>query len=103
MNLYELLSTWDDSKETLRKGGILSTHGRVLVAVIVDPAITQIAVAVLLGLSQSAVEKAVSFWVEAGILSVEKQGRSNIYSVHWDALQRHPDFPTLKVFLKNDN
>jgi DNA-binding transcriptional ArsR family regulator len=100
MNLYELLSAWGDSKEVLRRGGILSTNGRVLVAMIVDPSITQIAVAVLLGISQSAVEKAVSFWTEAGIVSVEKQGRSNVYSVHWNKLYEHPDFATLRVFLE---
>lgn len=99
MNLYELLSAWGDSKEILRKGGILSTNGRVLVAMIVDPSITQISVAVLLGISQSAVEKAVAFWVEAGILSVEKQGRGNIYAVNWDRVKEHPDFATLGVIL----
>lgn len=99
MNLYELLSAWGDSKDVLRKGGILSTHGRVLVAMIIDPSITQISVAILLGLSQSAVEKSVAFWVEQGILSVEKQGRSNVYAVKWDKLNEHPDFPTLSVLL----
>lgn len=103
MNLYELLSAWGESKDVLRKGGILSTNGRVLVAMIVDPTITQISVAVLLGISQSAVEKSVAFWVEAGILSVEKQGRGNTYTVDWEEIRKHPDFLTLEVFLKNND
>lgn len=103
MNLYELLSAWGDKRELLKRGGILSTNGRVLVAIIIDDTITQIAIAVLLGISQSAVEKAVSFWVDAGILTVEKRGRGNAYSVNWVKLKEHPDYPTLKAFSKGDD
>lgn len=103
MNLYELLSAWGDKRDLLKRGGILSTSGRVLVAIIIDETITQIAIAVLLGISQSAVEKAVSFWVDAGILTIEKKGRGNVYSVDWVKLQEHPDYPTLKVFAINND
>jgi DNA-binding transcriptional regulator LsrR (DeoR family) len=103
MNLYELLSTWSEAREITRRGGILSTNGRILVAIIVDPKITQIAISVMLGVSQAAIEKGVAFWEEAGIIEIHKQGRSNTYSVNWERLRDHPDYPTLKVFEKHDD
>jgi len=85
-----------------RKGGILSTNGRVLLTIIADPDITQVAVSVILGISPSAVEKAVAFWSDAGIVVAEKTGRNNKYSVNLEALHQHPDYKTLALLIKND-
>jgi hypothetical protein len=102
MNVYDLLTAWGDSKELLRKGGILSTQGRVLVMIMADPEVTQVAVSVVLGISPSAVEKAVLFWVETGILSSERNGRNNKYLVDFDTLRSHPDYKVLALLINND-
>jgi hypothetical protein len=102
MNVYDLLTTWGESKDLLRKGGLLSVNGRVLVTLIADPEITQVAVSVILGISPSAVEKAVAFWSEAGIIVAEKNGRNNKYSVNLEALHQHPDYKTLALLITND-
>jgi hypothetical protein len=102
MNVYDLLTTWGESKDLLKKGGLLSVNGRVLVTLIVDPAITQVAVSVILGVSPSAVEKAVAFWSDAGIVVAEKNGRNNKYSVNLEALYEHPDYKMLALLMKND-
>jgi hypothetical protein len=102
MNVYDLLTTWGESKDLLRKGGLLSVNGRVLVTLIADSTITQVAVSVILGISPSAVEKAVAFWLDAGIVVIEKNGRNNKYLVNLEALHQHPDYKTLALLIKND-
>jgi hypothetical protein len=102
MNVYDLLTTWGESKELLRKGGILSVNGRVLITIIADPEITQVALSVILGVSPSAIEKAVAFWQDAGILTTEKNGRNNKYSVNLEMLYQHPDYKTLALLMTND-
>lgn len=102
MNVYDLLSAYGEDKDLLRKGGLLSTHGRVLVLLLADPTITQIAVSVILGVSPSAVEKSVAFWSDAGILKADKSGRNNVYTVDRKALDEHPDLKIVKLLLEHD-
>jgi len=102
MNVYDLLSAYGEDKELLRKGGLLSTHGRVLALLLADPTITQIAVSVILGVSPTAVEKSVAFWSDAGILKTDKSGRNNLYSVDKETLYQHPDLKIVKLLLEHD-
>lgn len=102
MNVYDLLSAYGEDKDLLRKGGFLSTHGRVLAILMADPSVTQIAMSVILGVSPSAVEKSVAFWVDIGILSSEKAGRNNVYTVNRQALDNHPDIKIVKLLLEHD-
>ena len=103
MDSNKMLNLWGDNIESLKSGGILSTNGRVLLAIIYDNQITQIAISVTLNLSESAIEKSVAFWKNAGIIDVQKIGRRNAYVVNSEALHAHPDFVILKAFVENEN
>lgn len=103
MDSNKMLNLWGDNIESLKSGGILSTNGRVLLAIIYDNQITQIAISVTLNLSESAIEKSVAFWKNAGIIDVQKIGRRNAYVVNSEALHAHPDFVIMKAFVENEN
>lgn len=103
MDSNKMLNLWGDNIESLKSGGILSTNGRVLLAIIYDNQITQIAISVTLNLSESAIEKSVAFWKNAGIIDVQKIGRRNAYVVSSEALHAHPDFVIMKAFVENEN
>jgi hypothetical protein len=103
MDSNKMLNLWGDNIETLKSGGILSTNGRVLLAIIYAPEITQLAISVVLNISESAIEKSVAFWSRAGIIEVVKVGRRNVYSIDWVKLKEHPDFIIMKEFIEDDS
>ena len=51
---------------------LLSTHGRALVAILEDPGITQRALAIYLGISESNVQKSVKALVDRGLIAKTK-------------------------------
>jgi predicted transcriptional regulator len=103
MDSNEMLNLWGNNIESLKSGGILSTNGRVLLAIIYDNQITQIAISVTLNLSESAIEKSVAFWKNAGIIDARKIGRQNVYTINFEALHTHPDFAIMKALIENEN
>jgi DNA-binding MarR family transcriptional regulator len=69
---------------------ILSPAGRVLVAIMEDPSITQRALSVYLGVTESNVQKAIRILVNSGLVKKTKVRGRNIYSVSEKALS-HSD------------
>lgn len=69
---------------------LLSPAGRVLVAIMEDPSITQRALSVYLGVTESNVQKSVRTLVNNGLVEKTKIKGRNVYSVSSKALS-HPD------------
>lgn len=70
---------------------LLSTHGRVLVAIMEDPAITQRALSVYLGVSESNIQKSLKALTEKGIIAKTKVNGCNTYQLNLSDGLRHPD------------
>ena len=58
---------------------LLSTHGRTLVAILEDPGITQRALSVYLGISESNVQKSVKALLDRGLIAKTKVKNSSHY------------------------
>lgn len=58
---------------------LLSTAGRVLVAIIEDPTMTVRAISVYLDLSETMIEKTVKQLIAAGLITKTKVNRQNVY------------------------
>lgn len=74
---------------------LLSTNGRVLMAIIEDPTMTQRAISVYLGCSETLVDKTVKALVDAGMITKTKVNRKNIYVVDFESVQKHSDIQHL--------
>lgn len=70
---------------------VLSVYGRVLVAVLEDPQISQRALAIYLGFAESTVNRCVRSLVGDGILVKERVDRRVRYSLNVDYCVDHPD------------
>ena len=70
---------------------LLSTHGRVLVAIMEDPNITQRALSVYLGVSESNIQKSIKALSDAGIISKTKVNGYNTYQLNLTDGLKHPD------------
>ena len=75
---------------------LLSTHGRVLMAIMQDPTMTQRAISVYLGCSETLVDKSVKALVENGIITKTKLKRQNLYRLSPVAIQNHSDIRHLR-------
>lgn len=75
---------------------LLSTHGRVLMAIMQDPTMTQRAISVYLGCSETLVDKSVKALVENGIVTKTKLKRQNLYRLSPAAIQNHSDIRHLR-------
>jgi len=85
-----------DQKKVLRyhkdhEISLLSTAGRVLVAIIEDPTMTVRAISVYLDLSETMIEKTVKQLIAAGLISKTKINRQNLYKVDIDAVLAQHD------------
>lgn len=101
MQVNDLLILWSGENEYTTKPSILSTNMKVLMLVILDPDITQIAMSVTLGVSETAIEKAVANLSNHGIVAIERLGRRNRYTVNLQSLDTHRDIAALKGFLEH--
>ena len=101
MDVNKVFTTWIESKDILRTNVLLSTHGKVLCALMIDPEITQVALSLMLGVAQSMIEKSVGILIDAGIVHVEKIGRHNMYHVNYEYIKTHPEYVTLKEIINN--
>jgi len=93
--LHKVMSTLD-KKKVLRyhnedEISLLSTPGRVLVAILEDPAMTQRALSVYLDLSETMIDKTVKSLISKGLITKTKLNRQNIYKVNIELLKNHPD------------
>jgi predicted transcriptional regulator len=70
---------------------LLSTAGRVLIALMEDPTMTQRAISVYLDLSETMIDKTIKSLISRGLITKTKLNRQNIYQINVDAVRYHPD------------
>jgi len=70
---------------------LLSTAGRVLVALFEDPTMTQRALSVYLDLSETMIDKTIKSLISREIITKTKYNRQNIYRINIDQVKNHPD------------
>lgn len=78
------------SKEASQTWTFLSNHAHVLVCVAKNPDVRLSEVAALVGVRERTVHRIVHELIDAGYISVTKDGRNNVYSVDLDKPLRHP-------------
>lgn len=76
---------------------LFSTSGRVLFSILMEPTITQRALAVYLGISETMVEKTVKTLTEQGLITKTKVNRKNVYSFNTNVLGKNPDIQRLPL------
>jgi len=101
MQINDLLTMWSDDSKYTTKPNMLTTNMRVLMLITLDNEITQIAMSVILRVSETAIEKAVANLESDGIVIVERSGRRNRYVVDNNALNSHREIIALKEFIEN--
>ncbi len=69
---------------------VFSNHGMVLFYVAANPSATLRAISDALGITERQVARIVKDLAEAGMISVERRGARNAYTVHPEAHLRHP-------------
>jgi DNA-binding transcriptional regulator GbsR (MarR family) len=70
---------------------LLSTSGRVLVAIIEDPTMTIRAISVYLDLSETMIDKTVKSLISAGLITKTKVNRQNVYQLNKNLILEQPD------------
>lgn len=85
-----------DKKKVLRyhrdyEISLLSTAGRVLVAITEDPTMTIRAISVYLDLSETMIDKTVKQLIAGGLITKTKVNRQNIYRVNEKLVMEQPD------------
>ena len=70
---------------------LLSTQGKVLVALLESPKITIRGIAVYLCLSETMVMKVIKSLITEGLITKTKDKRQNIYKINYFLLKNHPD------------
>lgn len=85
-----------DSQKILRyhkehEVNLLSTAGRVLVAIIEDPTMTIRAISVYLDLSETMIDKTVKQLISAGLITKTKLNRQNVYRLSEKQILEQPD------------
>lgn len=70
---------------------LLSTAGRVLVALMEDCTMTQRAISVYLDLSETMIDKTIKSLISRGLITKTKLHRQNIYQINIDEAMTHPD------------
>jgi predicted transcriptional regulator len=74
-----------------KKLSLLSIHGRVLVAVLEDPGITQRALSQYLRVSESNIQKSLRALLKEGLICKTKHGNRNTYQFNQQSGLLHPD------------
>ncbi|MFM9026820.1 MAG: hypothetical protein ACKOQ6_02350 [Bacteroidota bacterium] len=70
---------------------LLSTAGRVLVAVIEDPTMTIRAISVYLDLSETMIDKTMKTIIASGLITKTKVNRQNVYQLNKNLIIEQPD------------
>ena len=81
---------------------LLSTAGRVLVVLMEDPTMTQRAVAIYLGLSETMIDRTVKSLANAGLITKTKVNRQNVYQINKKLIENHPDIQRVISAIAND-
>ncbi len=79
---------------------LFSTAGRVLYCLMQDPSMTQRALAIYLGLSETMIEKTVKTLMEQGLITKTKLNRKNVYDFNKNLLVNHADIQRIPMVLK---
>lgn len=70
---------------------LLSTAGRVLVAIIEDPTMTLRAISVYLDLSETMIDKTVKYLIDGGLITKTKANRRNVYKLNKKLIKEQQD------------
>lgn len=70
---------------------LLSTPGRVIIALLEDNTMTQRALSVYLDLSETMIDKTIKTLINKGLITKTKLNRQNVYKVNEEELHKHPD------------
>jgi predicted transcriptional regulator len=79
--------------DSLSQGGawtFLTNHAHVVICLFENPSLRVRDVAVMVGITERAVQKIISELEAGGILQRERQGRRNVYQIRTDRPLRHP-------------
>jgi hypothetical protein len=97
--LERVMETLDKEKIIHYQSGdeisLFSTAGRILYTLILDPEMTQRALAVYLGLSETMIEKTLKTLIEQGLITKTKVNRKNVYTFDINLLINNPDIQRL--------
>ena len=93
--LEKILQTLD-RKKVLRyhrsdEVSLISTPGRVLIALIEDPTMTIRAISVYLDLSETMIDKTIKQLISGGLILKTKTNRKNLYKVNISSVLNQPD------------
>ena len=104
LTLEKVMQTLD-SKKILRyhkehEVSLLSTAGRVLIALIEDPNMTIRAISVYLDLSETMIDKTVKQLINAGLITKTKVNRQNVYRYNNKLILEQPDIQNFLVAIK---
>lgn len=84
---------------------LLNSHGRILVAILEDPGITQRALSQYVGVSESNVNASVKLLLKNNLITKEKVKNRNQYFFNYEHALKHPDISrflyTLLPYVKN--
>lgn len=80
---------------------LVSTNGRVLIALLEDSTMTQRALSVYLGLSETMIDKTIKTLMNKGLVTKTKVQRQNTYKVNIEKLKIHPDIQHLNGVITN--
>lgn len=80
---------------------LLNIHGRVLIAILEDPGITQRALSQYLQVSESNIQKSLRALHEDGLIIKTKTGKRNTYKFNIDKGRHHPDIERFFTEIKN--
>lgn len=79
---------------------LLSTAGRVLVAIIEDPTMTLRAISVYLDLSETMIDKTVKYLIDGGLITKTKANRRNVYKLNKKLIKEQQDIQHILTALK---
>jgi predicted transcriptional regulator len=79
---------------------LLSTAGRVLIAIIEDPTMTLRAISVYLDLSETMIDKTVKYLIEGGLITKTKANRRNVYKLNKKPIKEQQDIQHILAALK---
>lgn len=79
---------------------LLSTAGRVLVAIIEDPTMTLRAISVYLDLSETMIDKTVKYLIEGGLITKTKANRRNVYKLNKKLIKEQQDIQHVLAAIK---
>lgn len=78
---------------------LLSTPGRILLTIMIDPNMTQRAISVYLGISETMVEKTIKNLVNKGIITKTKLNRKNVYRFNKEMILKNADIQRIPLML----